>query len=120
MFQAKFIENLAKQHNMEFFLRTLPESLRGDKFNQNAARSWRLEQSKLIAQSIEDNNYGSNVYIATAHHVEDQIENVLMRLVRGSHITNLQGVISNIISFLTLSTQMLYSHIYVFLILDDT
>lgn len=75
---------------MEFFLRTLPEQIQGDKFSQGLARSWRISQSLQILDSLP--GLPNDKYIATAHHMEDQLETILMKLLRGAHITNFHGV----------------------------
>ncbi len=34
----------------------------------------------------------TEAFICTAHHKEDQVETILMQLIRGSHISSMQGV----------------------------
>ncbi len=84
------MEQLAKNYEMEFFLRTLPEQIQGDKFSQGLARSWRISESLQILDSLP--GLPDQKFIATAHHMEDQIETILMKLLRGAHITNFHGV----------------------------
>lgn len=90
--QAAFVESLARQYNMEYFPRVWPAEHKDSKFSQDLARSWRLAESKKIIQSIAEQAPDREVYMATAHHLEDQIETTLVRLIRGPHISNLQGV----------------------------
>jgi tRNA(Ile)-lysidine synthase TilS/MesJ len=92
LLQATFVEGLARQYNMEYFPRVWPEEHKDAKFSQDLARSWRLAESKKIIQSITEQTPDREVYMATAHHLEDQIETTLVRLIRGPHISNLQGV----------------------------
>jgi len=57
---------------------------------QNMARKWRRKECLDIIKSIENDNYQS--YVATAHHKDDQIETLLLKLFRGVHISNFQPV----------------------------
>eukprot|EP01033_Poteriospumella_lacustris_P000672 gene672-472_t len=91
--EATFVEGLARQYNMEYFPRVWPEEHKDAKFSQDLARSWRLAESKKIIQSITEQTPDREVYMATAHHLEDQIETTLVRLIRGPHISNLQGMV---------------------------
>lgn len=71
---------------------------------QEMARNWRRSEClKLIDKlgskdSQETENAGNNSlcndshYIATAHNSEDQIETLLLKLLRGVHISNFQPV----------------------------
>lgn len=79
------------EYNMDFFQRILPEEFRGENFSQDAGRNWRQNESLSILESLSSNKERSQ-YIATAHHMEDQMETILMRILRGVHISNIQGV----------------------------
>jgi tRNA(Ile)-lysidine synthase len=97
--EAEFVKKLAMEYNMDFFQRILPEEFRGENFSQDAGRNWRQNESLSILESLSSNNEGSQ-YIATAHHMEDQMETILMRILRGVHISNIQGIASKSGKFL--------------------
>ena len=84
---------------------------------QEWARNWRRDQCESIINQIRQNITISNnenddtnqinnnrtynskpdsnsidYLIATAHHLDDQIETMMMKILRGAHITNLYPV----------------------------
>eukprot|EP00550_Attheya_septentrionalis_P007290 CAMPEP_0198291730 /NCGR_PEP_ID=MMETSP1449-20131203/9163_1 /TAXON_ID=420275 /ORGANISM="Attheya septentrionalis, Strain CCMP2084" /LENGTH=658 /DNA_ID=CAMNT_0043990409 /DNA_START=377 /DNA_END=2353 /DNA_ORIENTATION=- len=70
------------------------------KFSQDLARTWRQhhliqllnELTKTPAtQSLERTNVKAGV-ILTAHHADDHYETMLLKLLRGTHITHLSGM----------------------------
>ena len=93
---------------MPFHLRVLPEEQRVEKGLQAGARDWRRSEClKLISSQqqpdataeSEDVNVNKHIpngsvkhFIATAHTHDDQLETLLMKLLRGVHLTNFQGV----------------------------
>ncbi len=72
------------------------------KFSQEAARDWRRRESLKLLQKIcldKKNNNSSNNgippapgVIFTAHHKDDAEETMIMKFLRGVHITNLSGM----------------------------
>ena len=62
---------------------------------QDLARNWRRKESLKLADKICSLNSQqvNKVYIATAHQQEDQVETILMKLLRGVHLSKLQQVI---------------------------
>ncbi len=60
---------------------------------QEKSRNWRRSESlKILEYNTKNNNY-NNSYIVTAHHEDDQIETLLLKFLRGVHITNFVPVI---------------------------
>ena len=64
-------------------------------FSQASARSWR--QSNLITLLSEKCSTSDNVvknigFILTAHHADDNDETMLLKFLRGTHITSLSGI----------------------------
>lgn len=71
---------------------------------QNTARDWRRSQNAEILDSIiasgvpstsfdqESTRPGVSAFVATAHHKDDQIETMILKLLRGVHLTNFQEV----------------------------
>jgi len=78
-------QNLAARFNLEFVESTA--TVRGAKGNaENLARR---ERYRALARLARDADVS---FIATAHHADDQLESVLMALVRGAGPTGLAGV----------------------------
>ena len=65
---------------------------------QERARDWRRNISMKIIKQLEESAVNDNkeeigeFLICTAHTKDDQIETMLMKFLRGVHITNFQGV----------------------------
>lgn len=93
----------AEKYAMEAFTRVFPTSLSDqDRFTQDLARKWRRHESQQILASLPKNPSNSSSsspistqFIALAHHRDDQLETILMKLIRGCHITHLQGMKAN-------------------------
>jgi hypothetical protein len=60
-----------------------------------------------------------DAYICTAHHKEDQVETVLLQLIRGSHISNLHGVRNSIIIVDIFDMLYYYFVIFTFSYIDE-
>ncbi|CAM9793055.1 unnamed protein product, partial [Ectocarpus fasciculatus] len=62
---------------------------------QERARRWRRAEAKdILAKTMTEAGAGRGRrgVIATAHHKDDQAETVLLKALRGAHITNMQGM----------------------------
>ncbi|QDU32551.1 tRNA(Ile)-lysidine synthase [Poriferisphaera corsica] len=81
---ALFVEDLAKHLGLAYERRDL--DLREAKNIEEAARRGRYEALGEIAVQADC------VWVATAHHADDQLETVLMRLLRGAGARGLRGV----------------------------
>lgn len=60
---------------------------------QERARRWRRAEAKdILAKTMTEAGAGRGRrgVIATAHHKDDQAETVLLKALRGAHITNMQ------------------------------
>lgn len=55
---------------------------------QDDYRNWRRKNYQDIFDTYKDRN----AFIATAHTSDDQTETILMKLLRGAHISHIQGV----------------------------
>ena len=90
--QALFVGHWASSYNIKYHSIVMSDSRLADESNfQNNARNWRREESLKILQ-LHPNESSSNRFIATAHNKEDQTETILLKLLRGTHISHLQGV----------------------------
>ena len=81
--ELKFVENYCRGHNVKF------ESMRIDNYGddnfENEARNIRYNFFEELI-----NKYGAK-YLLTAHHGDDLMETVLMRIVRGSTLSGYSG-----------------------------
>jgi tRNA(Ile)-lysidine synthase len=86
---ANFVENLAKKLNIPFHLKTINiKELISEKGNfQEVARK---ERYQFFSDIIQSHNYSK---ILTAHHGDDNVENVLMNLGRAGGIKALRGIL---------------------------
>lgn len=59
-------------------------------FSQDAARIWRRSRTSSLLQTVVDHDEAG--FILTAHHADDSAESLLLKLLRGTHITNINGM----------------------------
>jgi len=74
-------------------------AISGNSFTQDIARKWRRRKlrdllSDLVLQTNNNTMCDTNRWgaILTAHHGDDSDETILLKLVRGSHLSNLRGM----------------------------
>jgi tRNA(Ile)-lysidine synthase len=82
--EASFVAKLCAQNNIPQAILTPPKPITG-----NIQSSARHARYALLEKWADDNQC---TYIATAHHADDQLETILMRLARGSGVDGLSGV----------------------------
>lgn len=85
--EQDFVKSLAEHYKIPFHYKTAKHLIPGQAGLQEAAREWRIEESIKMLKKI-----GAD-YIATGHHADDQTETLLMKWLRGTHISNLQGML---------------------------
>ncbi|GAB5355506.1 hypothetical protein AAMO2058_000211400 [Amorphochlora amoebiformis] len=56
---------------------------------QDAARRWRSQE---LEQIVSNEMKAYNVAVAVGHQADDSVETVFLKLLRGSHLANLQGI----------------------------
>lgn len=83
--EAKMVENYCKQNNIEFNLLEINEFKEGN-FTENLARKKRY----VFFDDLAKNNNAK--YLLTAHHGDDLIETILMRITRGSTLSGYIGI----------------------------
>jgi len=84
-----FVENLCKQNKIVFYTKTFDTktfAMQNKVSIEMAARSLRYEWFESLRQEL---NFD---YIATAHHLNDSIETVLLNLSKGTGISGLKGI----------------------------
>ena len=82
--EAQFVAGLCADRKIPHSILTPTRAITGN--IQSSARHTRYA---LLEKWADDNNCA---YIATAHHADDQLETMLMRLARGSGVDGLSGV----------------------------
>lgn len=92
-----FVKNLASEAGFAFHSFCWGEDDDGDiekksSFSQDAARNWRRANLIQLANALACENQSCGGVILTAHHRDDCDETVLLKLLRGAHISNLSGM----------------------------
>lgn len=83
-YEAIEVENICKENNLIFEMKKI-EKYPNDKFSEEAARNIRYEFFDEVIKK-----YSSDI-LFTAHHSDDLIETILMRLTRGSSLKGYAG-----------------------------
>jgi tRNA(Ile)-lysidine synthase len=82
--EAQYVQRICKDMHVPHVILSPAEKISGN--IQSAARAARYAS---LAQAAEQHDCA---YIATAHHADDQLETVLMRLARGSGVDGLSAI----------------------------
>ncbi len=107
------VQDLCKKNNVDFHCFSWEQDTEGRvqkkqasgstttplRFSQEVARDWRRMRSVDLVKSIIESNakgdhcgQGMKGLILTAHHKDDSEETMLLKLLRGVHITNISGM----------------------------
>lgn len=84
---AAFVENLCKVNNVEFHLK--------EAYIKDLAKEWNMgeeEAGRKVRYGFFAELAGVDGKIATAHNANDNVETVLMRMMRGTGIAGLKGI----------------------------
>ncbi|RZO44950.1 MAG: tRNA lysidine(34) synthetase TilS [Proteobacteria bacterium] len=84
--EQDFVRSLADQYEIPFHHKIAKHLKSGQPALQESAREWRIEESRKLLK------YLGGGRIATGHQADDQLETLLLKLLRGTHISNLQGM----------------------------
>jgi tRNA(Ile)-lysidine synthase len=84
--EQDFVQALADQYEIPFHHKTAKHLKSGQSALQESARDWRIEESCRLLKHLGGGR------IATGHQADDQLETLLLKLLRGTHISNLQGM----------------------------
>ncbi len=85
--EQNFVKSLAENYKIPFHYKTAKHLKHGQAGLQETARQWRIEESINMLRKVEAD------CIATGHHADDQTETILLKWLRGTHISNLQGML---------------------------
>jgi tRNA(Ile)-lysidine synthase TilS/MesJ len=82
---------------LQHYIKSIPLSITTNTGFQAKAREWRrnecikiINKKKQIANNF---NNKQEFYISTAHHENDQLETLMLKFLRGAHISNLSPVL---------------------------
>lgn len=92
---AAFVADFCRSRQMECFVESCDvpgEAERAGESLETAARRLRYDFLRRVAGALKAKHGYGEVYIATAHHGDDQAETVLMHLLRGTGINGLGGI----------------------------
>ena len=91
-----FVHDLCHQANIPFHCFHWENKNEEYHFSQERARIWRRNKLEQLLESLTNNEEETTTrkkgIILTAHHKDDSDETVLLKLLRGVHITNLHGI----------------------------
>lgn len=87
----EFVRKLAEQFNLQIFVTSFDTLNYAHSKNISVQMAARELRYNWFEQIREENDYD---YIAVAHHADDEIETVLINLVRGTGISGLTGIAS--------------------------
>jgi tRNA(Ile)-lysidine synthase len=86
---AQFVDNFCQEHGIECYLSEIKKEFWADKKGNIEDRA-RRERYRLLEQLAQKSHIS---YIVTAHHRDDQVETVLMRILdRGTGLHGLGGI----------------------------
>ncbi len=86
---AAFVKRLAEKLDVPFFLRLEDVAALAARNRMNLEEAAREVRYSFFRACAEENDFR---FIATGHNADDQVETILMNIVRGSGIRGLQGI----------------------------
>jgi tRNA(Ile)-lysidine synthetase-like protein len=87
--ELKFVDKICQELGVEFYGAEFADDFWGDS-KSNFEEKGRIERYRLLEEVAFNNNFE---FIATAHHLDDQIETLLMRIFeRGTGLKGLCGI----------------------------
>jgi tRNA(Ile)-lysidine synthase len=90
------VRQLAEAYGVQIWVKefdTENSALRLKKGIQETARILRYEWFAEVLQQLRTEENNQRIYVATAHHLNDNIETVLMNFFKGSGIAGLRGIL---------------------------
>lgn len=92
--EEDFVRALAMAHELPIHVRRLPAGwLEGSPGGmQERSRKWRRSESTALLAELRDDSADEEGAVALAHHRDDQVETVLLKAVRGVHLSRVHGM----------------------------
>ena len=89
-----FVQDLCKENGIGFYCYYWGDeaSDANGRFSQEVARDWRRSKSLALMNTIIGSTNDGRGVIFTAHHKDDSEETMLLKILRGVHITNISGM----------------------------
>ncbi|MGO2082809.1 tRNA lysidine(34) synthetase TilS [Vagococcus sp.] len=86
--EADFLQNYCLERDLPYYCRTWMEGLSIQSHIEKKARDFRYASFASVAEEAE------YTHLLTAHHQDDQVETILMRLISGHRLKSLEGIVS--------------------------
>lgn len=83
------MQGLGDSYGIEVHHRSFNNERFSTNFQENA-RVWRHQQASKILESLPQSSVEK--FYVTAHNKDDQLETILMKILRGTHILNVKKV----------------------------
>jgi len=102
--EAEFVRDLAAAHGLPFHLREASSEQVAQWTTsggmQRSAREWRRREAAALLPDLElprsssalSSQFKGERYVVTAHHRDDQSETILLKILRGVHLSNIRGM----------------------------
>lgn len=84
--EEEYIRNFCHEKNIMCFIKKLPH------YDKDNFQEWAREERYQFFKEIAENT--SAKYLFTAHHADDNLETILMRLIKGSNLKGYAGISS--------------------------
>jgi tRNA(Ile)-lysidine synthetase-like protein len=90
--EAVLVQRLAERLQLPCHVRTAPPGSWPSAGVSAAARAWRRTEAVSLAESLGRGSGSPHSVVALAHHADDQRETVLLKLLRGCHVSRISGM----------------------------
>lgn len=97
-YEQNFVKNLCERMGYPCYIytwndgNTVASPPNGTVFSQNTARAWRRKCYQQLPANSTPHHVFNHPWIVTAHHQDDSYESILLKLLRGTHISHIRGI----------------------------
>lgn len=88
--EEAFVRGLARSLHMDVHVHRLDAAPKSGL--QKKTRDWRRAEALRLLNDLRGSAVGVSAHIALGHHADDNMETILMKILRGCHITNVAGM----------------------------